>query len=115
MTNEIDTQPRRSWVSSHDDSKIRCLLKMDGRVTFSDVYNYFAEHYPDVDFWNIELNFGSATWVEEPTEDERQQRAAWREKQRERTEKWERETLTRLKAKYEPEAIETEAAQEATS
>jgi hypothetical protein len=111
----FDTQPQRTWVSHDPESKIRCHLGLKGRVTLGDLYRHFAEHYPDVDFWNVEWAAASATWEDEPTEAERKQRAEWVRKQRERTENWERKTYERLRAKFEPRATDTQAAQEATS
>lgn len=101
----FDPQPQRTWISGDADSKIKCRLGMKGKVTLNEFYKHFADNYPDIDFWNIELAAATAMWEDSPTEVEHQQRADWSEKQRQRAEAWERKTLARLKAKYEPESV----------
>jgi hypothetical protein len=97
----FDPQAQRMWPTNDPDGKIRCRLGMKGKVTLGEFFNHFNEHYPDIDFWNIELAAATVMWEDEPTETERRQRAEWSRKQHDRTEAWERKTYARLRAKFE--------------
>lgn len=108
MSGEIDPKPGRTWVSHDPQSKIRCHLGFKGRITLGEIYNHFTEHFPHVDFWNMEWAAASVTWEEEPTETEREQRVEWNRRQREKTEVWEAKTFARLKAKFEPDSAQEE-------
>jgi hypothetical protein len=63
--------------------------------------SHFNQHYPHVLPGDIQLNFATAVWEEPPTADDLAARTAWRTKQAERQERWERETYLRLKAKFD--------------
>ncbi len=92
--------PTRRWATDESDSQMRIYLDMSGRVTVGDMLAEFAEKYPYVDICDVEINFGSLVWLEEPTEDDLKKRAyakAWRDK---RLAEWEQSTYERLKAKF---------------
>jgi len=104
FVNEFRRQPSRSWKTDGDDSPMVCYLGMRGRVTLAEVRDHFAAHYPHVDIWSLQINFCTAVWEEPSTPEDVAKKAANRARQAERQERWERETLVRLKAKYEAES-----------
>lgn len=94
----------RSWKTEADDSWMRCYLRMKERISLREFVDYLAEHYPHVDPWTVDLNFGTAVWEEAPTEDDLAEREQWRAAQRERHAAWERKTYERLREKFESDA-----------
>lgn len=98
---EFRRAPKRTWKSSEDHSGMTCYLGMEGRVTVRQLLDHFAENYPHVDVMGVELNWVTAVWDEPPTPEDILKREHMWAQQRERTERWERETLARLKAKYD--------------
>lgn len=98
---EFRRQPMRSWKTDDDHSEMTCYLDMEGRVTLSDLLDHFAENYPHVNTMDLQFNFATVVWDEPATPDDLSRRQEYRAKRAARTEHWERETLSRLKAKYE--------------
>lgn len=92
---------RRTWQTAEENSNIRCFLGMRGRVTLHELIDHFAEHYPHVDPYDLELNAATVTWEEPPTEEDLALRAARQQAHDERHARWERETYERLKDKFE--------------
>jgi hypothetical protein len=103
---EFRREPTRAWKKGADDSPMVCYLGMKGRVTVADLVQHFAEEYPHVDPMCLRLNFATVTWEEPPTPADIAHRAEVRARHAERTEQWERDTLVRLKAKYESSPVE---------
>jgi hypothetical protein len=97
---QLRREPSRSWKTSDDDSAMRCSLGMEGRVTLREILDHFAEKYPHVDPMCLEFNFATVVWDEPPTADDMADRQKRRADHAARTERWERETLERLTAKY---------------
>ena len=93
---------RRHWQTAADDSDMRCYLSMKNRVTLREFMDYLTEDHPHIDPWSVQLNFGTATWTDRPTEEELAAREQWRAKQADRQEAWERQAYDRLKAKFDP-------------
>lgn len=94
----------RAWKTQGDDSPMVCFLGMRHRVTLAEIRDHFAEHYPHVDLWSVELNYSTAKWEEPPTPEDVAARVAARANHVERQERWERETYERLKLKFEGES-----------
>ena len=93
---------RRTWATEADDSPMACRLSIQGRVTLGELIDYFHDNHPEVTNTRVlELNFATAKWEDRPTADELAKRKAFRSRRVNNLEKWERETLARLKAKYE--------------
>lgn len=113
MTEHIDTSPYQStrpkkitYSRSRTDAvggRVSIYVHMPGRFALSALLAYLEEKAPGIPLDQVGVNFGTLQWVEDATPEEL---AAWEESDRhhaERKEKWERETLVRLKAKYEGE------------
>jgi hypothetical protein len=101
VSDELRDKATRSWASiKDDDSTMHCYLGMSGRVTVASLIAHFKEHYPHVDPMGLRLNVATIVWEEPPTEDDLAKRDKWRAEKAERTERWERDTYERLKAKY---------------
>jgi hypothetical protein len=101
IVGEFRRHPSRSWKTADDDSGMRCYLGMQGRVTLRELLEHFAEEYPHVDPMTLALNFATVVWDEPATPEDIAQREAFRAKQADRQERWERDTYARLKAKFE--------------
>jgi hypothetical protein len=101
VTESISDKPMRSWESKADDSQVSCFLHMQHRITVRELLDHFAEHYPHVDMDSVQINYATAKWMEQPTEEELEERAAGRARWEEHHEAWERRTLAELKEKYE--------------
>jgi len=101
IVGEFRREPSRSWKTVDDNSEMSCYLGMQGRVTVRELIDHFKAQYPHVDPMTVALNFVTAVWAEPATPEDIAQREAWRAKQAARTERWERETYDRLKAKFE--------------
>jgi hypothetical protein len=91
----LDT--RRTWATK-DHTEILCYQGIAGRVLIPELIAAFEE--AGVDWRKVALNFATATWNDLPTDDEIARQSKWDADQRERTERWERETLARLTTKY---------------
>lgn len=92
---------RRHWKTGGSDT-IRCYASMEGRVTLGELIQYFSSFVRTADFpLEVALNFATAVWDDQPTQDELDQRAARIARSNQRHEEWERETYQRLKAKFE--------------
>ncbi len=50
---------------------------------------------------DVKVSAAHLKWLSEQTDEERAERETWRKAAAQRQEKWERETYTRLKAKFE--------------
>lgn len=96
---------QRGWKTRDDDSTMRCYLSMRHRVTLRELVRYLDKHHPHVDPWDVELNFSTAKWDEPSTEADRAERTAWRARQAERQDLWERKTYEQLRAKFEPAEV----------
>jgi hypothetical protein len=97
---QLRREPSRSWKTGDDNSDMRCYLGMEGRVTLREILDHFAEKYPHVDTMDLQFNFATVVWDEPPTPDDIADRQRRRADHAARTERWERETLERLTAKY---------------
>lgn len=90
-------ETRRGWASSKHE-EIRLYQTMEGRIPIPELIATYEE--TGVDWRKVELNYATATWTEPPTQEEVDKQALWDAQSAARTEKWERETLARLTAKY---------------
>ena len=97
-----------AWARKEDDSPRQIYVAMSGRVSISDLLAYIATVDPNVSPDDLLLNFATVTWQREATDEERAERAAWQRESDAKHEKWERETVVRLAAKY-PELIDRTA------
>lgn len=104
MTDGTFKDIRRSWMSREDDARIKCYLSMDGRATVAELLDYLTEVAPARTPEEFRINFSTVTWIDAPTEAEQRARAEWNRARDERHAKWEQDTYTRLKAKFEPAA-----------
>jgi len=94
-------EPRRSWATkTKDGDEIVCHMGMTGRISVASLLAHMATIAPEVTTEQMLINFSTLKWTEPSTEEDREVREAWLVRQAERTEKWERETLTRLIKKY---------------
>lgn len=93
-------EPRWSWQSQGSDLRVG-YMAVDGRVSLADLIDHMHTLAPDSPLNAIEVNFATVKWTRPATADELVERSAWQARQRERQEKWERETLDRLTKKYE--------------
>lgn len=91
----------RSWQSPKDvDSDMRVYATMDGRFSVGDVLAYFAEEHPHIDVNTVELNWGTAAWVDKPTPEEVADRELRQRRTQARHDAWERQTWEKLQVKY---------------
>ena len=92
---------QRNW--STKDSDIRsCYLGMEGRITLQNLVDHLTKVcHESVDIGNVLLNFATVKWEEPASEEERAERVQQHKAWERRHEQWERETLAKLKAKYE--------------
>lgn len=92
---------RRHWKSKDHDG-IRCYASMEGRVTLGDLIQYFARMARHNEFLlEVELNFATATWDDEATKEELDQRRQAKAHHDRRHAEWEWQTYERLKLKFE--------------
>lgn len=92
---------QRSIISRDNEDERKCYMGMHGRVSVASLLAHLATIEPDLKPEQMMLNFATVTWTSPATEEERAARAEQRRRADERTEAWERETLVRLKKKYE--------------
>lgn len=90
---------RWSWKSKNNYLRTG-YMAVDGRISLADLNTLMAEVAPGVNPADIKVNWATAVWDRDATDDEIAKRtlaeAAWEA----RHEKWERETLAKLTAKY---------------
>lgn len=98
---KIDAAPRRYLKNHEPPARVDCYLGIR-KVTLGELREHFAEHYPEVDFEALEIGGIQLHWEDEPTLDELERSERQRRNHAEKHEKWERDTYTRLKAKFEP-------------
>lgn len=98
---KIDEAPRRYFKTHKNPVRMTCYLGIR-RVTFGELREHLAEHYPEVDFDALVIGGLQLQWEDEPTPDERAQLARQQRTHNERQAEWERKTYERLKAKFEP-------------
>lgn len=95
----------RRQRSSRESAVELCYMGMDGRLSVADLIGHLAQVAPGVPLEEVGINFGTVTWVDDATDEEKRQRAAWRAESAARRAKWERETYERLKAQFEPSEL----------
>jgi hypothetical protein len=101
VSDNINEKPVRAWVTKDEGSPIRCYLGMRHRITLRELVDHFAEHYPHVDPWTLDINYSTVVWEEPPSTEDLAQREQAKRRSDERHAKWERETYDRLKAKFD--------------
>jgi hypothetical protein len=97
---------RRSFITKDNDDQRACYMAVDGRVSIPDLIAHLEAVAPGTPIEAFGLNFATVAWVDEATEDERRDRAAWRAEWAERHEQWERETYERLRLKFEAAEVD---------
>ena len=90
---------RWTWKSRDNDTRVG-YLAMDGRISLADLTAHMRAIAPHVPPEEIELNWATVVWTRPANADELEQRRLSDERARERHEAWERETFTRLLAKF---------------
>lgn len=80
---------------------MNCYFYPAGLTTLADLLARLQEEAPDVDPATVNLTLSSAQWQDAASAEELTRWEAWRSQRIKRTEKWERETYRRLKAKFE--------------
>jgi hypothetical protein len=97
----MGVSPDVRWRWEADDSDVRIgYLAMDGRVSLDQLIETMRELAPDVAPRDIQVNWATVVWSRPATPEELAERQQWRDRQAERTERWERDTLARLARKY---------------
>jgi hypothetical protein len=90
----------RYWQTKDPESGMRVYAAMEGRITLGEFLTYMAENHPHIDPNSVNLNWGTATWEDRPTEEEVAERERQRRWSQSRHDAWERRTWEKLKAKY---------------
>jgi len=88
--------------------RFHVYASMDGTIPLRDLIAWLETEHPRAgDPLDVEVNFATLRWDEVASQAEIDEHKAWvaarEEESRPRREKWEREKLAELKAKYEPE------------
>lgn len=65
---------RRHVISATDDDHRSCYLGMDGRVALADLLAHLQEVAPGVSYEDLGINFGTVTWVDDATDEEKRTR-----------------------------------------
>lgn len=100
---KVDPAPRRYFKDHKDPDNLRMVCRLGiRRITFGELREHLAEHYPEVDFDSLVIGGLQLQWEDEPLPDELAARERQRRNHEARTEEWERKTYARLKAKFEP-------------
>ncbi|MCW2165387.1 hypothetical protein B0I12_002542 [Microbacterium hydrothermale] len=98
-TFEENGRVRRSVYRGVGDL-VKTNVTMKHRIPLSELIDYVQEHARDVPLSEIMLNWATVSWQDEATPEEI---AVWQDKEKrkaEARERWERETLAKLTAKY---------------
>jgi hypothetical protein len=90
---------RWSWESRDNNTRVG-YVGVKGRISIAELIARMQEIAPGVGLDDIDVNFATVKWTRPANAEELAERQAWDDRQRERQEKWERETLARLTAKY---------------
>ena len=94
---------RWSWQSRDNDIRV-AHHPMSGYTSIPSLLSYVSKlTSDDVSFDDILVQVTMIEWTRPATPEELEERRKCDERHRSRMEGWERETLARLKAKYEPE------------
>lgn len=92
-------EPSWSWESNDNDIRV-LRASLDGHTSIAEFLACMQEAAPGIALQDITVNFGLVTWKRPATEAEIAKRREVEARQAEKREKWERETLARLQAKY---------------
>jgi hypothetical protein len=93
---------RRNIPSRDDHDHSACLMSMRGRVPVTVLLAHLEKVAPGIPLDKIGINFGTVTWLDDATEQEKHDRAEHQRTWEARHAQWEREIYAKLRAKFEP-------------
>lgn len=92
------SEHRRHWISRDNDTEKSVYVGIRGRMPLNDLLAYVDQH--GVDRAKVGVNFATITWVDAATPEEIAERDESNRRADERHAKWERDTYSKLHAKF---------------